>query len=104
MFGYLLPTRASAMLRSESALVNLLTPMAFCRLPETGLGFRAPPRRSLTLTTIIPGFALYPRRRAVGRFVGRETRLITGSRLQVMADFLSQSLKSAEPPCHQSAM
>ncbi len=104
MFGYLLATRPSAMFCSERALVNLVTPMAFCLLPDTGLGFRAPPRRSLTRTTMIPGFALYPSRRAVGRFVGRGTRFITGSRLHVMADLLSQSLKSAEPPCHQFAM
>ncbi len=29
---------------------------------------------------------------------------MTGSRLQVMADFLSQSLNSGVPPCHHSAM
>ena len=29
---------------------------------------------------------------------------MTGSRLQVIADFRSQSLNSGEPPCHQSAM
>lgn len=104
MFGYLRPTLFSAMLRKESDLVNLLTPIAFCRRPETGLGFRAPPRLSLTLTTTIPGFALYPSRLAVGRLVGLGTRLTTGSRLQVIADFRSQSLNSGEPPCHQSAM
>ena len=104
MLGYLLAALPSATARSEIDLVNLEEPIAFCLLPETGLGFRAPPRRSLTLTTTMPGLALYPRRRAVGRLVGLGTRLMTGSRLQVIADFLSQSLNSGVPPCHQSAM
>jgi hypothetical protein len=104
MLGYRLAALPSATVRSEMDLVNLDEPMAFCLLPETGLGFRAPPRRSLTLTMTIPGLALYPSRRAVGRLVGLSTRLMTGSRLQVIADFLSQSLNSGVLPCHQSAM
>jgi hypothetical protein len=70
-FGYLLTARLSATDWREMDLVNLETPIAFCLLPETGLGFLAPPRRTRTLTMTIPGFALYPRRRAVTNRVGR---------------------------------
>ena len=104
MFGYLLETRPSAMVRSESDLVNFEVPIAFCLLPDTGLGLRAPPLLSLTLTTMIPGLALYPRRRAVGRFVGRGILLMMGSRRHVIADRRIQSLNSGVPPCHHSDM
>jgi hypothetical protein len=104
MLGNRLAARFSATLRKEIDLVNFDEPIAFCLLPETGLGFRAPPRPSLILTTTIPGLALYPRRRAVGRLVGRGIRLMTGSRLHVIAERLSQSLNSAVLSCHDSAM
>src|SRR5207247_6008140 len=54
---------------------ELEDPIAFCLLPEVGLGFLAPPRRTRTLTMTIPGFALYPRRRAVTSLVGRRILL-----------------------------
>src|SRR6059058_2558358 len=91
MFGYLRTTRLSATACREIALVNLEDPIAFCLLPEVGLGFLAPPRRTRTLTMTIPGFALYPRRRAVTSLVGRRILLTTGSRLQLIAARLSQS-------------
>jgi hypothetical protein len=85
-------------------LVNLETPIAFCLLPETGLGFLAPPRRTRTLTMTIPGFALYPKRRAVESFVGRWILFTTGSLLQLIADRLSQSRKSGVPSRHHPSM
>lgn len=104
MLGNLFPARFSATLLNEMDLVNFDEPIAFCLLPETGLGFLAPPRLSLIRTTMIPGFALYPRRRAVVKLVGRGMRLMTGSRLQVMAERLSHSLNSGVRSCHDSAM
>jgi hypothetical protein len=85
-------------------LVNLETPIAFCLLPETGLGFLAPPRRTRTLTMTIPGFALYPRRLAVTSRVGLGTLFTTGSLLQLIAARLSQSLKSGVLSRHQLSM
>src|SRR2546428_12379280 len=65
-------------------LVNFDTPIAFCRLPETGRGFLAPPLLTLTLTIMIPCFALYPRLRARSSLVGYGIRLTTGSFLKPM--------------------
>ena len=78
--------------------------MAFCRLPETGLGLRAPPRRMRTLITTTPGLALYPRFRAVTSFVGRTIRFMTGSRLHVIAECLIQSFVSEDGFCQVSFM
>src|SRR5260370_3895991 len=86
------------------ALVNLADPIAFCLLPEVGLGFLAPPRRTRTLTMTTPGFALYPRRRAVTSRVGRVIFFTTGSLLQPIAALLSQSRKSGVPSRHHAPM
>jgi hypothetical protein len=86
------------------ARVNLADPIAFCLLPEVGLGFLAPPRRTRTLTMTIPVFALYPRRRAVTSRVGRGILFTTGSLLQLIAARLSQSRKSGVPFRHHASM
>jgi hypothetical protein len=86
------------------ALVNLEDPIAFCLLPEVGLGFLAPPRRTRTLTMTTPGFALYPRRRAVTSLVGRGILFTTGSLLQLIAARLSQSRKSGVLSRHHASM
>src|SRR5437870_12317954 len=85
-------------------LVNLEDPIAFCLLPEVGLGCLAPPRRTRTLTMTISGFALYPRRRAVTRLLVRSILLSTDSLLQLVADRLSQSRNLGVPSRHPASM
>src|SRR5947209_17782475 len=103
MFGYLRTTRLSATAWREIALVNLEDRIAFCLLPGVGLGFLAPPRRTRTLTMTIPGFALYPGRRAVTSLVVGRILLTTGSLLQLIAARLSQSLNPGVPSAHHAA-
>src|SRR3989441_5190361 len=75
-------------------LVNFDTPIAFCRLPETGRGCLPPPLLTLTLTIMIPCFALYPKLRARSSLVRYGIRLTTGSFLQLMTESRNHSLSS----------
>ena len=94
MFGYRLFARASAIFCIDIPRLILTTPIAFGRRPEEGRDLRAPPLLNLTLITMIPGLALYPRRRALSSRVGRSNRFTVGSFLQETADLRSQSFNS----------
>src|SRR6266511_2973565 len=100
---YFLLARFSAILCREMLLVNFETPIAFCRRPETGRGFLAPPLLTLTLTSTIPCFALYPKRRARSSLVGCGIRLTTGSFLQPTTERRSHSFSSGVFSLHWSA-